>query len=233
MNKIYLSGNYIIVELVGGTVRRFTSKDSNFRRNQADDGFIVQERGRRDQEILDADLGAGGTWEDDGAVKWTTVTLETFLRDNTANFSKPVTFESLPDVPGYPGNGGKRLEVNTAETAIIAVPEAKKALFYINQDGIFGNPPTEVGDHQFNNTGLTFTLGFAATGEYTITTVENVDFRKIHCVVGPNDDAVVRPVSIVDDLGKTKITIRKYMLDTAAPVVDGLTFVPVTIYLLP
>ena len=79
MNKIYLSGNYVIVEKDGNvyeyprTLSVYTLEGSNYLiKERIDDGQLV---------IPIADIGT--YFDEAGAVAYTEATLVTFLRENT------------------------------------------------------------------------------------------------------------------------------------------------------
>jgi hypothetical protein len=88
-NKIYTSGNYVIIEEDGRGIFQFSKsktiynerdKDgvTNFVLNESEDGRIF---------INQADVTSGDWFEEDGITPFTVDGLRTFFRDNTANFS--------------------------------------------------------------------------------------------------------------------------------------------------
>lgn len=83
MNKLYIEGNYLIIEdtRTGTVVSNFIALSSTYSLVVEPDGYIINTVGRDGIVILTADIG---TWFDEaGVVPFTEATLITFLRLNT------------------------------------------------------------------------------------------------------------------------------------------------------
>jgi hypothetical protein len=83
MNKLYIEGNYLIIEdtRVGTVVSNFVIKQSTYSLVDDPAGYIINTVGRDGIVILTADIG---TWFDEaGVVPFTEATLIAFLRLNT------------------------------------------------------------------------------------------------------------------------------------------------------
>lgn len=128
-NSIYKSDNYLIVER-DGKVYEYALIKTVYTRN--DEGGVdkfeiiesnVSGGGGGRSTILVADVDANLWLDSPTGVPYTAITLTTFLRQNTANFSKggATTFEQLTDVPSYLNNALKWLRINALENGIEAV----------------------------------------------------------------------------------------------------------------
>jgi hypothetical protein len=83
MNKLYIEGNYLIIEdtRAGTVVSNFVIKQSSYSLVADPAGYSIDTFGRDSIIILTADIG---TWFDEaGVVPFTEATLITFLRLNT------------------------------------------------------------------------------------------------------------------------------------------------------
>jgi surface protein len=159
MNKIYLSGNYVIVEKDGNvyeyprTLSVYTLEGSNYLiKERIDDGQLV---------IPIADIGT--YFDEAGAVAYTEATLVTFLRENTG-------FKTA-------GGGSPATEfiisVKTDNAGISANDQ-----FTIRTSGVGYNYDVDWGDGT-TDTGLTGTTThtYASVGTYTVKI--SGDFRGI------------------------------------------------------
>lgn len=170
--RIYVEGNYVIVDFNNGTVAEYPqSRSVVFEKGSA---FNLKEDGGGETSIPYAQAG---TWYlEDDVTAYTEATLRTFLRANTGNFNVPVTFSSLPDVPGYAGNAGKPLKVNPTEDGITvgAAPtlDKEEVVLDFNQAGV--DPPSVT--KPYSNTIKTFTGAYIGIGVYHITCVEDAAY---------------------------------------------------------
>ena len=128
-NSIYKSDNYLIVEKDGNIYEYALIKTVYTRNEEGGEGkFEIIESnisggGGGRSIVFDSEVDAGDWLDSPTGVPYTTITLTTFLRQNTANFSKggATTFEQLTDVPPYLNNALKWLRINALENGIEAV----------------------------------------------------------------------------------------------------------------
>ena len=125
MNKLYISGNYIIAEQdtnPGTRVTEYAQNDCVYK--LADNVIFYQINEQIGDGRLIINVADIGDWYDEaGVVAFTEATLVTFLRENTGNFSKGgvTSFEDLTDTPSYLGNALKWLRINQLENSLEAV----------------------------------------------------------------------------------------------------------------
>tara|TARA_R110000772_G_scaffold260853_1_gene379080 strand:+ start:219 stop:470 length:252 start_codon:yes stop_codon:yes gene_type:complete len=80
MNKLYIEGNYLIID-EAGLVRNFPIKSSSYSLVSDPDGYSIDSYGRDSIVILTADIFK---WFDEaGAIAFTEASLIVFLRLNT------------------------------------------------------------------------------------------------------------------------------------------------------
>jgi len=125
MNKLYISGNYIIAEQdINGVIRvtEYAQNDCVYKLSDNTIYYEIKEQIGEGRLIINvADIP---TWFDEaGTTAFTEATLVTFLRTNTGNFSKDgvTSFEDLTDTPSYLGNSLKWLRINQLENSLEAV----------------------------------------------------------------------------------------------------------------
>lgn len=171
--RIYVDGNYVIVDFNDGTVAEYPSAKTRLEEKQST--FNIKEDGGGQTPIPYAQAG---TWyAEDDVTPYTEATLRTFLRANTGNFNVPVTIENLPGVPGLPTHGGHRLRVNAAEDGL---EYNEEVVIDFIQAGV--DPPGL--SVPFNSTGKTFSSAYVGIGVYHITCVEDAAyFDPEKCVI--------------------------------------------------
>ena len=130
MNRIFTSGNYLIIEEDGTPYEYAAAKTVYTRRLNPDDTFTIVENGvdrtaGGRKNIATQDVIDGVWFEEDGLTPFTVATLTTFLRNNTGNFNKAGSFQSLTDVPAYATNGGKTVRVKVSEDGLEYVDAEK------------------------------------------------------------------------------------------------------------
>ena len=123
-NKIYRSGNYIILEAIGETVpfEYAISKTVYTRQETPTDVFIIAESGvdrtaSGRKQILLSDVIAGA-WKDEGGTAYDETTLTTFFRENTG--FNPTSGGSGVGVNSVTGDGVG----GTASNVVLTFPDA-------------------------------------------------------------------------------------------------------------
>lgn len=116
MNKIYLSGNYVMIQRDGAVASPFSARETIYRRNSADNGYDIIFKGMNRASILDSEITVD-EWENDTAVLWDATTILTFLRENTSNFNTAsggsgATYKAVYD---FNFNGVDAMVVTTLE----------------------------------------------------------------------------------------------------------------------
>ena len=93
MNKIYLSGNYVIIELASGAVYELATNVCDYKETpnpiDASPVFSIRERGLEKVQILQAALTANSWFLEDGLTNYTAATLRDFLRVSTGFSTAP------------------------------------------------------------------------------------------------------------------------------------------------
>lgn len=201
-NSIYRSDNYIIVEK-DGNVYEYAIIYTGYTRNTegGTDKFEIIESATSARlsgrsQILVSEIDAGEWLDSPTGDPFTTATLTTFLRQNTANFSKggASTFAELTDVPPYLGNALKGLRINAAENALEAYVATdlnqwlmSNVAFVDKASGSNTNGVVGDGNKPFRDIYFALTqsdLVVLLPGTYTETVTITADNKHVHAMEG-------------------------------------------------